>query len=167
MRAARRLLTILLVAAGLLSSSFPTIASADELLYVNTRWAVSYVNINCQAPASKSEYPCSTLDPTLEVMALVARVINFLAIEKDCESVRYFTSETTDISKLGQMGAYWELQLAIGFGDENAAPHWQLFSNAGGAHDPANIKGWEGDDKPKEIAHFLCGIVTKRGAQPK
>src|SRR6266853_215393 len=142
-------------------------ASADGLLYVNTRWAVSYAKLNCEAPASKPEYLCATGNPALEVIALAAKVVNFLAIEQDCRGVRYFTSESTDLSQLGQLGAYWELQLAIGFGDANAAAHWQLFSNAGGTLDPANINGWQGDDKPKELAHFLCGIVTKKEAQPK
>src|SRR5262249_17521427 len=137
---------ILLLTRGIASGG------GETVLYVNEASSKAYAKINCRVPAWTKEYPCLTGDPTLEVQSLLDQVENHLSIDPFCEGIQFVT--THPASKPDR-----ELEIHIPFVDEHKPAEWILF--------PANSvePGARGYDRPPDMAHFVCGIITHKGAK--
>ena len=130
-------------------------ASAQQILFVNDNWSISFATINCQAEAWKRGYPCNTGDPASEVRVLLERVRNHVSADPACHGIRLGNSSDP---------RNWELSVKINFVDETEAPGWILL----GPHLAGSVFSsgtWHGSDKPEAMAHLVCGIVNHTGAE--
>lgn len=130
-------------------------ACAQQLLFLNENWSISFARSSCQAEAWKRGYPCNTGDPASEVQALLERVRNHMSADSACHGIRLV--ENSDDR------GNWELSVQINFVDESTAPSWILL----GPHSSGSLlsSGWHGKDKPEAMAHLVCGIVNHTGAE--
>ena len=129
-------------------------ASAQQLLFVNEGWSVSYATINCQGEAWKRGYPCNTGDPAPEVRMLLERVRNHISADPACHGIRLENSYDR---------RNWKLSVEINL-DETEAPDWILL----GPHLAGSVFSsgtWHGSDKPEAMAHLVGGIVNHTGAE--
>ena len=130
-------------------------ARAQQLLYLNENWSISFAATNCKVEAWKRDYPCNTGDPASEVRALLGRVRNHMSADPACHGIRLENSYDR---------GNWELSVEINFVDETTAPSWILL----GPHSPGSLLSsgnWHGSDKPEAMAHLVCGIVNHTGAE--
>jgi hypothetical protein len=130
-------------------------ANAQQLLFLNENWSVSYATTNCSVEAWKRDYPCNTGDPASEVRALMERVRNHMSADLACHGIRLETNYDR---------RNWELSVKINFVDETEASDWILL----GPHLSGSVLSsgnWHGSDKPAAMAHLVCGIVNHIGAE--
>lgn len=130
-------------------------ARAQQLLFLNENWSISYATNSCGAEAYKRDYPCNTGDPASEVRALVERVRNHMSADPACHGIRLESSYDP---------RNWELSVEINFEAETKASAWILLGPhlSGNVWSPGN---WHGTDKPEAMAHLVCGIVNHAGAE--
>ena len=150
----RQLAKQLIVAGGILIALAGN-ARAQQLLYLNQNWSISFAELNCKVEAWKHYYPCSTGDPASEVRALLERIRNYMFADPACHGIRLENSYDQ---------GNWELSVRINFVDETKASNWILL----GPHSSASLLpsgSWHGSDKPEAMAHLVCGIANHTGAE--
>jgi hypothetical protein len=133
------------------------------VLYLSEVSAETHAKINCKVPLYAKGYPCFMGDGTPEVQALLDKVKNYLLIDPDCRGILLaFGDDARDVSHNKSGSKFYVLEIQIPFGDEKNPSVWLLSA----PNEPiAKTIAGHGYDQPQDMAHIVCGIVARKGAQ--